>query len=412
MGIYTRIFLIVLSIFSLTERTSSHSFLAEQFDNKKNFHEQTILIHKIEQYLLQQWGKTDFSCIDEQKTILKTMHNGLCLGLCRVWAYAKRIDDIPQNTDTKPRDDSRFFKSACRLLALWDEKSHFSKDDTALLDHFINLVIFFQEQNGETLSQSLGFDQDFELVFDQDTQGRKVALTDDCTLFGTQEILYEQLQDLLKPQHLFFIQLISPDNNPIDHIVSCYQSFENGPIFYYDPNSKEGEYHTKNLRECIKKIWETTGGNYNFFGAPSLRLIIVKSYTLSLHNQTNTPVNHEVKTPNLTNFFSAFNKINQDPTETHLGNTVQNWFLWTIQEESFLLEALKLSPENSACKEALILYCFNNKTCDWSQWWSTMPTVAHYLYTHEKDMLNTLLHSGSISQEAVGALYHCRTISS
>ncbi len=403
MNLLKRIAFIVITLFSITKLAYATPALAAQFDSNKNFHQQAILIYKVQKYLFQQWGRTEYYCTQEQKATLDIIRQGMCLGLCRLWAYAKKIDDIPA-TNNKPRDDSAFFNHARRLLTLWDERSAFSKAEKVIVDRFINLIFFFQEQTGAIIPESTGFDQNFERIFDKDTKGRQVVAINNCMLFGSQHIIKEQIQTLIKPQHFFFIFLMSPDGNPVHHAVAFYQSVKNGPISYYDPNSESGEYTVNTLHEFVKKLWKTTE-QHNFFGAPSMRLIMVKSYALTSSTTKNLPVNTAVKTPTTHNFLAAFDSINHNYKETCSGSTVQDWLLSTIKDEKNLLEAIQLSPSHSSCKKALILHCFKNTYHSWTHWWSTkMPTLARYLYTHEKNILNTLLYSGSIPQDAFNAL--------
>lgn len=370
------------------------------FDLDIEYHDQTTLQTKIIQYLEKEIEKStnaeDRKNRDEVIGYFR-QSAGECNGLSVLWAYGRRVaEDALTNPTNKPKDDIDFFNMVQRMLILWNAIQEFSREQKADIERFISNVVFYQKPAHEIFQEG-GMQLDLSLVLEDTKRGRPIE-SFSKNIVCSKEMLHARLDKIIKPKTLIFIGATKDFKG---HLMSIYQNSDN-EIYFYDPNSQQGELLIKNYEQLIDALWEASDPSKFSKGLGmdpvdwSLRNVFIKIYRFAGDPIYKYPTEQEFRMSKK-EFLYIFKKskflktiaFRDQPVIMFIKQLDADQVVQLLQEEN--------TPE--AIKTILVRGQFSKIRGTYNE--PISPLVARYLLANYKDLLDELLKTNVLTSKAL-----------
>jgi len=368
------------------------------FDLNIDYHDQGLLQKQIIKFLEKE--RDQATNAEDRKNRNEVIDDflkskGECSGLGVLWSYGKRIaEDALISKTTKPMDDIVFFNKVFRMLILWDGIVEFGKQDKADIERFIANLVLYQKPAFLIFNEG-EMQLHLSLVLEDTKRGRPMEVFKE-NIICDKEMLRVRLNKIIKPKTLIFI---GATKRPHGHLMSIYQGADNN-ILFYDPNSKQGELLIKNYEQLIEALWKASDpANFiHVFGGMD-------------------PVDWVLRNLSITVFRFKEDPIYKYPTDQEFNVTAEE-LLVLFKDKPLLVaislrnELVKLLFDHLSIKEMMKLFKNDATSPDikrilvqsvflptyLARAKKESPSLARYLLTDQKNILDELLQKDLVNQ--------------
>lgn len=294
--------------------------------------------------------------------------SGLCLAYATLWGYARKIADLPEAQNNKPKDDLDYLTWITSLLHEVLGVRELTAFERFEIDRFISHVFFFQR--GDVLTKKpliTGTDDRDSAHIDlivQDTQNRSWIRSFQSKIHIFTLPMFERwLRQIIHPGTLFFVGIdLTADRPRTHHVVSIYQNVKDHKMILDNYNQPASTFEPEDYAGLASTVWEASNRlryleqsqHENLKAEKGPAALSLRKFDLIAFNFKEDPVFNYPKEEDLAKKYEEFKVVAnllQNPHSSH--DPLQKQCVLTLPT-AVIIETIKDSTISLACKDFLI----------------------------------------------------------